>query len=600
MEELILTHYPGCLYVLEGTNGVTFVALSPDGKHIAPGLSDKTVRIWDLETGKQVGEPFRGHTDRVNSVAFSPDGRRVVSGSGDETLRIWDLEPTGKQISEPWKGHTSLVMSVAFSPDGKCVVSGSRDNTVRIWNSEVGEPLQGHTSAVWSVAFSPDGKRIASGSLDATVRVWDSETGTQIGAPLQGHTGPVLSVAFSPDGKHIASGSGDDTVRIWDSETEKQVEGKYIVSGSDDKTVRIWDVETGKRVGELFRGHTDEVMSVAFSPDGKRVVSGSLDNTIRIWDAEMYQAANIIVLATSHGDATHISLPPSITQQTHRAASPVRAARVRSANVESSTLPSSSVYEETRQLIIVVDNLLHTTLRQTPHRYRVLVLRNAHRTIERSRELVCVHRTAVAPTYAGAAHRPSAVPNRSPGTQPAAHAHPLHARAAQHHARGSGAHPHSMKSGPDAGGWVDKAARAHPAGGVTSLSAPLGRRRAQLRRASMVKASGAAVQGVRTDDTRSRGGTTQGIGRVSRRRFPPLLDAFQRPSDISSASTTKTANDALWRPEAPSVPPRRRPSLCLLEAPATYRSAEFAYSVVQQRLRIDLTDAQPNAPGRLE
>ncbi|KJA17515.1 hypothetical protein HYPSUDRAFT_124978, partial [Hypholoma sublateritium FD-334 SS-4] len=301
-----------CIYILKGhTSNVTSVALSTDGRQIASGSSDKTVRIWDLETGKQVGEPFRGHTDYVYlqySVAFSPDGRRVVSGSGDETLRIWDLE-TGKQIGEPWKGHTSLVMSVAFSPDGKCVVSGSWDNTVRIWNSEtgtqVGEPLQGHTFWVMSVAFSPDGKRIASGSMDDTVQVWDSETGTQVGEPLQGHTRLVFSAAFSPDGKHIASGSRDVTVRIWDSETGKQVgepfrghtdwvwsvgfspDGKHIVSGSNDKTtVRLWDLETGRQVGEPFKGHTDLVWSVAFSPDGKRVVSGSCDHTIRIWDAE--------------------------------------------------------------------------------------------------------------------------------------------------------------------------------------------------------------------------------------------------------------------------------------------------------------------------
>ncbi|KJA17498.1 hypothetical protein HYPSUDRAFT_192134 [Hypholoma sublateritium FD-334 SS-4] len=301
-----------CIFVLHGhTDAVASVAtaLTPYGNRIASGSFDNTARIWDLATGKQVGEPFRGHTDYVGSVAFSPDGRRVVTGSADKTLRIWDLE-TGKQIGEPWQGHTHWILSVAFSHDGKRVVSGSVDSTVRIWNSEtgtpVGEPLQGHTSSVSSVAFLPDGKRIASGSLDKTVRVWDPETGTQIAAPLRGHAYPVRSVAFSPDGKHIASGSGDGTVRIWDSETGKEVDepfrghthwvwsvafspdGKRIVSGSDDKTVRMWDLEIGKQVA--FKGHTDEVLSVAFSRDGKCVVSGAHDQTIRIWDAEMYQA----------------------------------------------------------------------------------------------------------------------------------------------------------------------------------------------------------------------------------------------------------------------------------------------------------------------
>ncbi|KAF5334355.1 hypothetical protein D9758_017487 [Tetrapyrgos nigripes] len=289
------------------TDYVLSVAYSPDGKHVVSGSSDQTVRIWDTETGKQVGEPLQGHTDYVWSVAYSPDGKHVVSGSSDQTVRIWDTE-TGKQVGEPLQGHTHYVRSVAYSPDGKHVVSGSDDQTVRIWDTEtgkqVGEPLQGHTHYVWSVAYSPDGKHVVSGSSDQTVRIWDTETGKQVGEPLQGHTHYVWSVAYSPDGKHVVSGSSDQTVRIWDTETGKQVgeplqghtdsvwsvayspDGKHVVSGSSDQTVRIWDTETGKQVGEPLQGHTDYVRSVAYSPDGRHVVSGSSDQTVRIWDTE--------------------------------------------------------------------------------------------------------------------------------------------------------------------------------------------------------------------------------------------------------------------------------------------------------------------------
>ncbi|KIK66938.1 hypothetical protein GYMLUDRAFT_156943, partial [Collybiopsis luxurians FD-317 M1] len=297
------------------TDWVWSVACSPDGKRILSGSADKTIQIWNAETGTPIGEPLQGHTDWVGSVVFSPDGKRIVSGSGDKTIRIWNAE-TGSPIGEPLQGHTDGVSSVAFSPDGRRIVSGSVDKTVRIWNAEtgtpIGEPLQGHTNGVQSVAFSPNGQRIVSGYDDKTVRIWTAETGTPIGeplqgltgSPLQGHTDGVWSVAFALDGKRIVSGSGDKTVRIWNAGSGTPIgeplqghthwvgsvafspDGKRIVSGSGDKTVRIWSTETGTAIGEPLQGHTHWVESVAFSPDSKRIVSGSNDKTVRIWNAE--------------------------------------------------------------------------------------------------------------------------------------------------------------------------------------------------------------------------------------------------------------------------------------------------------------------------
>ncbi|KAJ7205925.1 quinon protein alcohol dehydrogenase-like superfamily [Mycena haematopus] len=301
--------WPATMSVLEKhTDSVTSVAFSPDGKQIVSGSGDKTVRVWDAESGEVVAGPFNGHTNRVTSVAFSPDGKRIVSGSYDKTVRVWDAE-SGEVVAGPFNGHTNSVTSVAFSPDGKQIVSGSGDKTVRVWDAESGEvvagPFNGHTNRVTSVAFSPDGKRIVSGSDDKTVRVWDAESGEVVAGPFNGHTNRVTSVAFSPDGKRIVSGSYDKTVRVWDAESGEVVagpfnghtnrvtsvafspDGKRIVSGSGDKTVRVWDAESGEVVaGPSFNGHTNSVTSVAFSPDGKQIVSGSGDKTVRVWDAE--------------------------------------------------------------------------------------------------------------------------------------------------------------------------------------------------------------------------------------------------------------------------------------------------------------------------
>jgi len=136
----------------------------------------------------QEANRLQGHRDAVISVAFSPDGKSIVSGSEDNTIRLWDAQ-TGKPIGQPMKRHDKSVLSVAFSPDGKRIVSGSEDNTLQLWDvqteKQIGEPLQGHQAPVRSVAFSPDGKSIVSGSEDNTIRLWDAQTGNRSENPYK-------------------------------------------------------------------------------------------------------------------------------------------------------------------------------------------------------------------------------------------------------------------------------------------------------------------------------------------------------------------------------------------------------------------------------
>jgi len=174
---------------------------------------------------------LKGHTGWVNSVAFSPDGKQIVSGGADKTLIIWDAN-TGKELQK-LRGHTGPVKSVAFSPDGKQVVSGSDDRTLIIWDASSGRELQklrGHTNSAYSVAFSPDGKKIASGG-STTLRIWDANSGKE----LQTIQARVKSVAFRPDGKRIVSGwaplagPSGDWLGIWDTvDTYKTLEFKGV------------------------------------------------------------------------------------------------------------------------------------------------------------------------------------------------------------------------------------------------------------------------------------------------------------------------------------------------------------------------------------
>jgi WD40 repeat protein/tRNA A-37 threonylcarbamoyl transferase component Bud32 len=302
------------LITFRGHTGYVYsVAFSPDGTRIVSGSRDKTLKVWDAQTGEEV-LTLTGHTEAVLSVAFSPDCKRIVSGSGDNTLKGWDAQ-TGEEIRR-LKGHSSSVLSVAFSPDGTRIVSGSADKTLRLWDAQTGREilsLKGHTGPVNSVAFSPDGTRIVSGGQDRMLRLWDARTGREI-LTLKGHSGPVLSVAFSPDGTRIVSGSEDRTVQVWDAQTGQEtitltdhtdrvmgvafsLDGNRIVSASEDKTLKVWNAWTGPEILRLrapeetltLKGHTGRVNSVAFSADGTRIVSGSYDRTHRLWEAQTGQ-----------------------------------------------------------------------------------------------------------------------------------------------------------------------------------------------------------------------------------------------------------------------------------------------------------------------
>ena len=297
--EVQVTH---CRKMGGHTDWVQNIIHLPGRKYIITCSQDGSLRLWDLESGTQIGNDWRdeGSKAGVLTIALSPNGKIVASGNSDRTVRLWDVE-TGRVIAR-WSEHTGSVLSVCWSPDGRRTVSGSRDGTARVWDVESGKtvlgPIMTGHRTVYVVAYSPDGTKIATGGdKENSVKIWDSMSGELL-ASTNKQPESVWSMAWTSDGKRLVYGGNIRSIRIFDTVTWQEIatlnhenistialspNNRLLASASWDRTAHLWNLETNLIVGSPLQ-HENDVNHATFSTDGTLLVTACKDGNLYVWD----------------------------------------------------------------------------------------------------------------------------------------------------------------------------------------------------------------------------------------------------------------------------------------------------------------------------
>jgi len=288
------------------TGVISGIVRLPDGRRIITCSNDGSLRLWNLESGVQIGNDWRddGQEDdgqeEVWSIALSPNGKTVASGSWHGKVRLWDVET--KKVVARWSGHTDVVKTLCWSVDGERVASVSDGGTIRVWDVESGDtvlgPIETGHEIVYEAIYSPDTTMIATGGFSETaLKIWDAKTGNLLSTIK--HDSQVWSLAWTSDQKKLITGS-IASIRIFDTTTWQQItilkghtssvyclslfqNDRLLASGSFDRTARLWNLDTNLPVGPPMQ-QKYTVKCAAISADGKQLITGCDNKNAYVWD----------------------------------------------------------------------------------------------------------------------------------------------------------------------------------------------------------------------------------------------------------------------------------------------------------------------------
>lgn len=281
------------------------IVLAPDGIHAFRSDRGKTVKRWDLLTGK-VDQLYSGHEEAVVSFTLNQAGDKLLTAGGDRTAKLWEVS-TGKLL-KTFKGHRDLIYDVAFSHDQTRLLTACRDGWVFIWEVESGELVSRiHLDTdpklftpVYVARFSPNDLYVFTGVSDGILKLWEIDTGREV-RELIGHTDLITDIEFSLDERTVISTSRDHTIRYWDLLTGMQLKkltnsseavydatfdegGQNMLTSGADRVLRLYSAEG--RLMRTFTGHKSAITSVHFSPDKRFIISGSIDGVVKVWNLE--------------------------------------------------------------------------------------------------------------------------------------------------------------------------------------------------------------------------------------------------------------------------------------------------------------------------
>ena len=317
-----LEHNPRIIGVLHPHQGeVRSVAFSPDRRIFASSGTDNTIRLWDLQTRSELGQPLREHTAPVVSLAFSPKEPSILaSGAQDAKILLWNID--NHKVVGQLLGHRQAIASIAFSPNADILVSGSYDQTVIVWNLRAGKPIcqsPVQNGAVYSVSISEDGLSVAAAVGGGLVIALDPRTCALIGPAMDAHLpGGALAVSYDPSGKALIAGYAYGKLVLWDAQTHEQRSPAVsahdqggiraigfagndglVLAASEDSTISLWSPTLARRDGAPLLGARSEVLCIAVHPSGSIVASGTRDGTVFLWDLNSTSALGREIAALS-------------------------------------------------------------------------------------------------------------------------------------------------------------------------------------------------------------------------------------------------------------------------------------------------------------